>query len=226
MTGGRVSSAECTLAAVRRLIECALNACTADFLPILQFDAVRRKLGDRLADRVRGMPCQSRCQTYGRAVSCSRLRRGGADCSVRTSDFGLRTSDFPSSPHLNHFGFTGRQGAGLVEYHSRDVAGLLQGHAVADQDAALSGSIGAGHDGCGRGEAHSARAGDDEHRGSDDEPGGEPGQPARGRSTDTSPARSWTRAADNGARPHQSPAASATVTTIGTKTLLTRSARR
>ena len=68
-----------------------------------------------------------------------------------------------------HFRFANGQRAGLVKNHGGDFPGLFQRHAVADQNAAARGGVGAGHDGGGRRQTHRARTGDNQNRRGDDE---------------------------------------------------------
>ena len=58
----------------------------------------------------------------------------------------------------------GRDGAGLVEHDRVDLTGRLEHLGTLDQQPELGAAPGADEQGCGRGEAERARAGDDQHR--------------------------------------------------------------
>ena len=68
-----------------------------------------------------------------------------------------------------HFRFPNGQRSGLVENHGGDFPGLFQRHAVADQNAAARGGVGAGHDGGGRRQTHRARTRHNQNRRGNDE---------------------------------------------------------
>ena len=64
---------------------------------------------------------------------------------------------------LGQLGTPTGQGSRLVQHHDPDVGRALHGRAVADQEAGLGPHAGAHHQGGRGGQAHGARAGDDQH---------------------------------------------------------------
>ena len=91
-----------------------------------------------------------------------RVLAAGLRCRDQGEDLGL-----VPGPHGGDTGEGGTalgDGAGLVQHHGSEPLCLLERLAVRDQDAELGCAAGSDHD-CGRrGQAESARAGDDQHR--------------------------------------------------------------
>ena len=136
---------------------------------------------------------------------CRRLgRAGSSDYSPCERMFAARLQRRSQSKQAHHIGsarwnrigehrMTDSERAGLVEGHHRDALRELERLSVADQDALAGGDTGAGHDGCRRGQAEGAGAGDDQHRHRADDgrldavAGGEPA----GKGEDGNPEHRW-----------------------------------
>ena len=126
--------------------------------------------------RRRGWPClptralAAAEWVAGREAGQRARRDRGGD---RVLGAGLHGGGQPEQVRLGHAGGgehvgqrhpAGREGAGLVERHGVHPAGVLQDLGALDQDAELRAAAGADQDRGRRGQAHRARAGDDQHR--------------------------------------------------------------